>query len=646
MKITKYEQRNIKGSSVSLTIGEVTLLTGPNRSSKTSKLEGIALAATGRSSIGATAAKMAELIGPNDYKASSRILLDTGEVAQWNIKQSDTNGKVTNSAKHDGPDVFGSFVTPNDFWGLTGEEKWKTIGSLVTGQSQEIEHTANSVSQATGIKLRGNDLLSKLSNLQSDIAAHLAVLNQQAKLASMSLTAPEEYTGEPLRDLLKKRAEADAFILAQTASRKTKREREERAVRRNRDLETLRETASNAQAIAEENKIVAEHLRYAAEHIRPLASKLAEGFRQESELVAQCRITPIGTTLHHALSFCLAKLNSARDVPISTLSDRCISSGIADQLTVAIDALTTCVNVLQDEATLRALDSTLPIPEEVAQINELLEAAPTKWRPKTIDEYASADAFLTHDITVVESAQRKTEATAASAQAEIARLEAQEAIDKATNVELCSEEEFLAKLSYIDSLNKLIAKAQEWPDFLAKQEGVADTLDKIKAEVDKLNGNGAMIRKLREQLLKSASTPIEQYANQLVVACGLEPLELTVTSTDKTSALSIQTASGVDLSVLCGAEKIVYGLAILMAIQHFSPAPCPIRLIECAELDPDTLTRLLDALVKIKAKGTTVLASWVTPAQLPQGVTVVDCTRQQRTSAEAEVIPAAPTPAP
>ncbi len=134
-----YEHINIKGGDANIVLNTVNLLTGPSRSSKSAKLDGLALAAKGRSIIGGTGAKLSKLISRGESTASATIKTDNGQSFTWSIKQTEKDGKVTNSCKHTATNdqlnqAFGEYICIDDFWSLTNEEKWRVIGSLVTAR--------------------------------------------------------------------------------------------------------------------------------------------------------------------------------------------------------------------------------------------------------------------------------------------------------------------------------------------------------------------------------------------------------------------------------------------------------------------------------------------------------------------------------
>lgn len=115
---------NIKGTSESLVLDRVTVITGENASGKSAACDALRLAATGRTEIGAMAAAQSKLISANQ---ASVVAIGRGVEANWAI----------NGAKraHDSDKLLQASmpVTPKEFWDLSGVERLALIapaGSL------------------------------------------------------------------------------------------------------------------------------------------------------------------------------------------------------------------------------------------------------------------------------------------------------------------------------------------------------------------------------------------------------------------------------------------------------------------------------------------------------------------------------------
>jgi hypothetical protein len=107
----------VKGTSQTIQLDNVIVITGPNESGKSAAASALQLAATGRCEIGAQASAQQKWISG---KAASIHAWGNGIEATWQI----SNGK-----KHwEDPETQGGMpATVEDFWGLTGAERLKLI---------------------------------------------------------------------------------------------------------------------------------------------------------------------------------------------------------------------------------------------------------------------------------------------------------------------------------------------------------------------------------------------------------------------------------------------------------------------------------------------------------------------------------------
>ena len=181
----------------------------------------------------------------------------------------------------------------------------------------------------------------------------------------------------------------------------------------------------------------------------------------------------------------------------------------------------------------------------------------------------------------------------------------------------CSEQEFKDAVVNLDSINKKIQRAQEWPAFIERQKKAAAEIESIDAKLASIDESIDSIRKARSSVISSSISVVEEEANKLIGKMGLPPMKLAVSVSGKRSALTIVNSEGTELVALCGAERVVYQLAMLIAIHNLSKCKSPIRLVEAAELDSDSLSKLIVALNDIPTKGTTVIATHVNPSPLP-----------------------------
>lgn len=630
--IIQYEHSNIKGFSNSIELKPVTVVCGPNRSSKSAHLEGLALAATGKALLGASAQKIGKLIGRSGDSASSTIRLSSGQSAQWAIKQTMKDGKVSYKSGHDIPDkdfvedVFGNFITPSQFWELTGEQKFQEIGKLVEAQN-DVSSTLSEICKVTGEKAVGGDIISAMTSLAKTLKTRIDNLQEKRDSTSQSLNPPEEYTGEPLEILILRRQEVERFISDQRKAMADNAQMAARRSRINEELQELTERIANKEpAIAAQES---EEIRYreGVERIAQFAweirqateSMTSEMLPSVAKAFAECQGAPVLNVLTEQLSAAYQHISTAIGL------SRSLGITIGNHGVDAIESLDLLGEHIEKEVTVKFGTESMPRPEQCAEIDKILETLPTKWRPTSIEDYSQAEMFLKHDLTVMASASNKASAELSRLKEQLAKLEAEAKIIDATTIERCSSGDFAEKVELLELTNCQIEKAQEWPAFIKRREEATKQIADIDDKLCMLKEQDTKLRFLRTHTLNSSCKPVEDEANKLIVAMGLQPLALAITSTDKQSSLTIETLDGVELSTMCGTEKVVYGLALLRAIHELSDCVSPLRLVECAELDADSLEKLIDALNDIGGKGNTVIATWLNPLRVPVDVHVVDC---------------------
>jgi uncharacterized small protein (DUF1192 family) len=146
---TSLSYNNFKGTSESITLDRVTVITGKNESGKSAACDALRLAATGRTEIGAIAASLAKLVSSSQARV---IAIGRGIEASWAINGTKRDHQVDPTLQGGMP------VTPKEFWGLSGAERLELIapaGSLaklsdrIATLEQEAKRLKNIVNEPT-----------------------------------------------------------------------------------------------------------------------------------------------------------------------------------------------------------------------------------------------------------------------------------------------------------------------------------------------------------------------------------------------------------------------------------------------------------------------------------------------------------------
>lgn len=87
-------QTNLRGTDQDITLGRRTAIIRPNRSGKTSVLDGVRLALTGKHDIGGHPSDLAELLGPGQNELYATLTASDGTYARWALQRNVEDGTV------------------------------------------------------------------------------------------------------------------------------------------------------------------------------------------------------------------------------------------------------------------------------------------------------------------------------------------------------------------------------------------------------------------------------------------------------------------------------------------------------------------------------------------------------------------------
>lgn len=596
--IRKYSHVNLKNTSCEHEVGPVTLFTGPHRSGKTARMLGIALAATGKCELGARRDKLQPLVSKDCNYACATLGDGANTVyADWVC---DSRGCATSAE----PGMFGTLLTAKAFWDLTGEEKWKVINSLVKPPSEFTARLLNfPFSQGQG------EDIALAENIQQSIDNEIKSLKANLENLSASLQPPEPYTGEPLAELNTKRREIENLIADQKKSREYWDKRP--------DFDRLiEEKAAESQKKADEYNTALDRmlvLKDARREAVDLVASLIGVVASESPIMRKCRSDSPKEVI-------TSKLAALMEDFVETAMAYCEITGesIPESILAEKDQIVAHVAGALTEYT-RPLGN----PPEVDKLVKLFESVGIVLRPDVDDALRAVELI---DQCMVALGKQTSQLTAEVTALVSQHTKLQMAKDEKPPFALpMSMEELTAKAHELDAINRQMQRAGEWPAFEARQKDTAKKIADLNARIETLQSQSESVRQIRAEILQSSIEPVEKEANALLVEMGCPPLKIKVESKGRFATLTIENSQGIDLSVMCGAERVLYANALLCAIHQVSKVECPVRLIEAAELNAPTLTAFLKCLVKLGYRGNTFVATHVRPADGLDGVTVIEC---------------------
>ncbi len=245
MHFKKLTMSGIKGGTAEHDLGQVTFIVGPNGSGKTAVMEALRLAVTGSAEVGAQGGKQALIASGKTAEAS--IESTDGHTGKWSLKVGKSASKshaFTDMGEDvDVKSVIGSMpITVDDWWALTGEERWRLVGSVTACDAVDSMLAGKVVRVSDGL-VSVPESRFNLSNAEA-IAEWTAgqIKEQKALIEKLSVTAsaPDLYMGRPSSEIGTELENLQASIAAQKKAREGIAHREAMAKKDASDLEAIR----------------------------------------------------------------------------------------------------------------------------------------------------------------------------------------------------------------------------------------------------------------------------------------------------------------------------------------------------------------------------------------------------------------------
>ena len=214
MKITNI-QHSLRGLTADISIGTATIITGLNKSGKTTLLDAITSACVGYiPRLGKTNAKMEPLIGPSGA-ASSRISFDNNTFRGFDIRRN-PDGSISSSKVPKeplGPILFDGRL----FMDAKPQDRVAMIQDAVGSKEDIIAELAACLKGQRSLASKSKDLGEWLTETHKNIASQLKDNKQHAARQEKALQAIVEHTdedGSKFRpsDLAEARADRDTIV--------------------------------------------------------------------------------------------------------------------------------------------------------------------------------------------------------------------------------------------------------------------------------------------------------------------------------------------------------------------------------------------------------------------------------------------------
>lgn len=176
---------------------------------------------------------------------------------------------------------------------------------------------------------------------------------------------------------------------------------------------------------------------------------------------------------------------------------------------------------------------------------------------------------------------------------------------------LLTDDEFVQTLQEIEELRKLQHQSEAWSHYTDATSKQGDARVKASQELEAVDKRLSECQEERDKVAIELKGAVEERANAILEGVGLPELRLEISSNKRGSVLDVKIGD-IDIDALARSRRILYGICLLAATQENSQAPGPILTAECAEMDRETLDRLIKALEGRK-KGNIILEHWAEP---------------------------------
>lgn len=176
---------------------------------------------------------------------------------------------------------------------------------------------------------------------------------------------------------------------------------------------------------------------------------------------------------------------------------------------------------------------------------------------------------------------------------------------------LLSADEAMAITAEKDFISKEMAKANAWTAYNASLQKMIAARIEASQQIDSVSKNLELQRAAMTNIVDKLKGTVEELANSFLSKIGKPELSISVSQTAKGWVMDVSIGD-VALEAMARSRRLLYGLCILSAIHEASEAKCPILIAECAEMQPSTLDKCIDAMSS-RTRGNVILEHWHKP---------------------------------
>jgi hypothetical protein len=204
----------------------------------------------------------------------------------------------------------------------------------------------------------------------------------------------------------------------------------------------------------------------------------------------------------------------------------------------------------------------------------------------------------------------------------IAYLETVVSFTQAASAEdgVLSMDEFMQCTAKKDELLGMLNKANAWTTYEAMAAKTSAERVKANNELENVSKDLEAAKKEMTSKVDGLKDTVETLVNKYLTKVQLPPLSISISQTARGWSMDV-TIGEIALEVMAKSRRLLYGICLLSAIQETSAATAPILIAECAEMQPSTLDRCIEAM-NLRTKGNVVLEHWHAPSVKTNLITI------------------------
>lgn len=177
---------------------------------------------------------------------------------------------------------------------------------------------------------------------------------------------------------------------------------------------------------------------------------------------------------------------------------------------------------------------------------------------------------------------------------------------------MLSMDAYMGVVSKREELLGIMAKANAWSQYEAMTAQIS--AERVKANDALVTVQASLDAAKAEMTAKvdGLKSSVESLVNKYLAKVNLTPLTISISQTARGWSMDV-TIGEIALEVMAKSRRLLYGICLLSAIQETSAATAPILVAECAEMQPETLDRCIEAM-NLRTKGNVLLEHWHVPS--------------------------------